>query len=119
VIPAPIAWRAASDVLKHGRPRRGYLGVAGQSVELGERHRAGTGRERGLLVVGVSPDGPAERAGLLIGDILIEVEGQPISSPEDLLDLLTADRVGRTIAVRLLRGGAAQEVGLAVGERTP
>jgi serine protease Do len=118
VIPASIAWRAASDVLKHGRPRRGYLGIAGQAVELGPRHRAGTGCERGLLVVGVNPGGPADDAGLLIGDVLIEVEGQPISSPDDLLDLLTADRVGRTIAARLLRGGAAQEVSLTVAERT-
>jgi S1-C subfamily serine protease len=118
VIPASIAWRAASDVLKHGRPQRGYLGIAGQSVQLGERQRADIGREHALLVVAVTSDGPAERAGLLIGDVVVDVDGQPVSSPEDLLDLLTAERVGRTIPVRLLRGGALQEVSVTIAERT-
>lgn len=118
VIPAPIAWRAASEVLKHGRPRRGYFGIAGQGAELGERQRAVIGRDHGLLVVAVTSGGPADSAGMLVGDVLVEVDGQPVSSTEDLLDLLTADRVGRTIAVKLLRGGALQKVSLSVTERT-
>jgi len=118
VIPAPIVWRAASDVVKHGRPRRGYLGIAGQPVQLSERQRGGTERDRGLLIVGMTPGGPADAAGLLTGDVLVEFDGQPVSSPEDLLDLLTADRVGRTIAARLLRGGTLQTVSLSVTERT-
>lgn len=117
VIPASIAWRAASDVLKHGRPRRGYLGVAGQPVQLAERQQAGAARDRGLLIVGVTPGGPADAAGLLIGDVLIEFEGQPVSAAEDLLDLLTTDRVGRAAKVRLLRAGAPQEVSVTVTER--
>jgi S1-C subfamily serine protease len=117
VIPASIAWRAASDVLKHGRPRRGYLGVAGQPVQLAERQQAGAARDRGLLIVGVTPGGPADAAGLLIGDVLIEFEGQLVSAAEDLLDLLTTDRVGRAAKVRLLRAGAPQEVSVTVTER--
>jgi serine protease Do len=118
VIPAPIAWRAASDVLKHGRPRRGYLGIAGQPAQLGERQRAAASRDRGLLIVGVTAGGPADAAGLTVGDVLIEFGGQPVSSPEDLLDLLTADRVGQKVAAKILRGGTPQEVTLAVTERT-
>jgi S1-C subfamily serine protease len=118
VIPAPIAWRAASDVLKHGRPRRGYLGIAGQPVELGERQRGGTDRDRGLLVVGLTAGGPADRGGVLVGDVLIAFDGQPVSSPEDLLDLLSADRVGKKITTRLLRAGTPLDVELAVTERT-
>jgi serine protease Do len=117
VIPAPIAWRAASDVLKHGRPRRGYLGIAGQPVQLEERQQGGAGRDRGLLIVGITAGGPADTAGLLIGDVLIEFDGQPVSAPEDLLDLLTADRVGRAVRTKLLRGGASHEVSVTVAER--
>ncbi len=118
VIPAPIVWRAASEVLKHGRPRRGYLGIAGQPVQLAERQRGGLDRDRGLLIVGLTEGGPADTTGLLVGDVLVEFDGQPVSSPEDLLDLLTADRVGRKIAVRLLRAGAAQTADVTVTERT-
>jgi S1-C subfamily serine protease len=118
VIPAPIVWRAASEVLKHGRPRRGYLGIAGQPIQLTERQRGGLDRDRGLLIVGITADAPADQAGLLVGDVLVDFDGQPISSPEDLLDLLTADRVGRTVAARLLRGGTLQTVNLSVSERT-
>ena len=105
VIPAPIAWRAASEVLKHGRPRRGYLGIAGQPVELAERQRGGHDRSRGVLIVGLTPGGPAEAGGVMVGDILIAFDGQPVSSPEDLLDLLTADRVGRQVPAAFVRGG--------------
>jgi S1-C subfamily serine protease len=118
VIPASIAWRAASDVLKHGRPRRGYLGIAGQPVELSERQRGGADRDRGLLIVGLTPGGPADAANLLVGDVLIEFDGQPVSAPEDLLDLLTADCVGRPVKTRLLRAGASHDVSVTVAERT-
>jgi serine protease Do len=117
VIPASIAWRAASDVVKHGRPRRGYLGIAGQPVELSERQRGGAAGARGLLIVGVTSGGPADAAGLLIGDVLIEFDGQPVSAPEDLLDLLTADRVGGAAQTKLLRAGASHEVSVTVAER--
>jgi serine protease Do len=117
VIPASIAWRAASDVVKHGRPRRGYLGIAGQPVELSERQRGDTPRDRGLLIVGLTQGGPADAAALLVGDVLIEFDGQPVSAPEDLLDLLTTDRVGRAVNVRLLRAGRSHEVSVTVTER--
>ena len=118
VIPASIAWRAASDVGRHGRPRRGYLGIAGQPVDLSERQQGGAAHDRGLLIVGITPGGPADGAGLLIGDVLIEFDGQPVSAPEDLLDLLTADRVGRAVKTRLLRAGAPRDVTVTVAERT-
>jgi S1-C subfamily serine protease len=118
VIPASIAWRAASDVLKHGRPRRGYLGIAGQPVQLGERQKDLVGRDRALLVVGLTSGGPAEAAGLLVGDVLAEFDGQAVSSPEDLLDLLAADRIGKSAQAKVLRGGAVQNVAVTVTERT-
>jgi S1-C subfamily serine protease len=118
VIPVSIAWRSAKDVLEHGQPRRGYLGLAGQSVRLPEPQRGPDGQEHALLVVGVSSGSPAEAAGLLVGDVLLDFGGQPIQSPEDLLQGLSSDRVGKAVRLKLLRGGQSHEVTVTVGERT-
>jgi S1-C subfamily serine protease len=117
VIPAPIAWRSAAHVLEHGRPRMGFLGVSGQPVRLPERQRPEDGRDRGLLVVGVTPGGPAEAGGVLIGDLILELDQQPVSSTDGLLGLLTGDRVGRAVTLRVLRGGALRDLAVTVGER--
>jgi S1-C subfamily serine protease len=117
VIPAPIVARAASDVLKHGRPRRGFLGIAGQSVELDARQRQIAGRDRALLVVGVTSGGPADKAELLVGDLVFEMDAQAVSSSEDLLDLLSAERIDRPTAVKILRGGVIREISITVTER--
>jgi S1-C subfamily serine protease len=119
IIPAAIAWKTAAEVLQHGRPKRGYLGLAGQRVELGARHQQELSRERGLLIVGVTADGPADRAGLLVGDIMLEFEGEAVESAEDLLDRLTGDRAGKTAALGLLRAGKRQTVSVTVAERQP
>lgn len=116
-IPVSIAWAAAAQVLTSGTPRRGFVGVAVQPVELPAAQR-GAGRERGLLVVGVTTSSPAETAGLLVGDILIEFDGRATESPEDLLDALTERLVGRTVPARVLRGAEIREVHIAVAERT-
>src|SRR5438552_1870661 len=117
VIPAAIAWKTAADVLQHGRLKRGYLGLAGQPVSLPDRQRGTDGREQALLVVGVTAGSPADAAGLLIGDVMLDFDGHPVEAPEDLLDLLAGDRVGTSVSVRVLRGAAIQELTVRVGER--
>jgi S1-C subfamily serine protease len=117
VIPASIAWKTAATVLEHGSLKRGFLGLAGQPVALTENQHAGVGRERALLVVGVTNGSPASAAGVLVGDILLEFDGHEIDSPEELLDLLLGDRVGRAVPLKVLRGGAAVEFSVTVGER--
>jgi S1-C subfamily serine protease len=117
VIPASIAWQTAATVLEHGHLKRGYLGIAGQPVQLAEHQRAGIGRGDALLVVAVTTGSPAAAAGVLVGDVLLELDGRPISSPEDLLDLLAGDLVGRAATLRLLRGGTATDVAVTIGER--
>ena len=117
VIPAAIAWKAAQDVLEHGRPRRGYLGVAGQAVQLAAGQRPAADRETAVLIVGVTPDSPAASAGLIVGDVLTDFDGQPIESPEDLLDVLVGDRVGRQVELRILRGGKPETLSVTVGEK--
>jgi serine protease DegQ len=116
VIPASIAWKTAATVLEHGQLKRGYLGIAGQPVRLPDNQRAGE-RDTALLVVGVTADGPAATAGILVGDLIAELDGHPVESPEDLLDLLLGDRVGRPVTLKVLRAGAAKELPVTVGER--
>ena len=110
VIPASIAWKTAATVLEHGSLKRGYLGIAGQPVALPEGQRGSDAREHALLVVGVTSGSPASAAGVLVGDVLLEFDGHAIESPEELLDLLLGDRVGRQVAVKTLRGGKVEEL---------
>ena len=116
VIPSDIAWKTARGLLEHGRVKSGYIGIAGQQVQLSEGQRA-EGRDEALLVIGVSGDGPAAKAGVMVGDVIVSFDGQPITSPDDLLDVLTGERIGKAAAVGILRGGAAQTVSVTVGER--
>src|SRR5687767_5965707 len=117
VIPAAIAWKTAATVIAHGRLKRGYLGIAGQPVALPANQRGGEEREEALLVVGVTSGSPAAAAGVLVGDLLLDFDGNAIGSPEDLLDLLVGDRVGREVRLRVMRGGVASDLTVTVGER--
>jgi S1-C subfamily serine protease len=115
-IPAAIAWAAAAQVLTAGTPRRGFVGLAVQPATLAPAQR-GEGRERGLLVVGVTPSSPAEAAGLIVGDVLLDFDGRATETADDLLDLLTDRRIGQSVKARTLRGDTVREVQLSVAER--
>jgi S1-C subfamily serine protease len=117
IIPAAIAWKTAATLLEHGGLKRAYLGVAGQPVTLADSQRTADDRSKALLVVGVTSGSPAAIGGLIVGDVLLAFDGQPIEAPEDLLDLLTGDRVGRVVTLRVLRGGSATDITVTVGER--
>jgi S1-C subfamily serine protease len=116
VIPSSIAWKAAQNLLEHGRMKSGYIGIAGQPVQLPEGQRT-EGREEAVLVIAVNKDGPAAKGGVLVGDIILALDGQPVTSPDDLVDLLTGDRVGKTATLGLLRGGTATSLAVTIGER--
>jgi len=115
-IPVPVAWKAVSTIVEHGHAKRGYLGIVGQPVRLADTQRA-EHRERGLLIAGIASAGPADKAGVLVGDIVFALDEHPIESPEDLLDLLAVTRVGSQATLRMLRGGAPVEIPITIGER--
>jgi S1-C subfamily serine protease len=117
VIPASIAWASASQLLSTGTPRRGFVGLAVQPVQLPASQRP-DGRERALLIVGITPDSPADAAGLIVGDILLELDGHPTETADDLLDLLTGSRVGQSVPARTLRGGGVRDVQITVAEKS-
>jgi S1-C subfamily serine protease len=117
VIPASIAWAAAGRVLEQGQTRRGYLGVMGHAVKLPEAQAASCGRETALLVVGVAPQSAADSAGVLVGDIVLALDDASTASPEDLLDLLATQTVGRRALLKVLRGNTTVDLPVTIGER--
>lgn len=119
VIPVNLAWQIATTLSQHGSVRRGYLGVRSQPAPITPAQQKALGRDQhsGLLLVGVEEDSPAERGGLIVGDILVAISGQPVSDPDELLPRLSGDVVGKPVPVEVLRGGQPQVVTVNVGER--
>ncbi len=116
-IPTATIGRVADALLAHGRVKRGYLGVSAQTVRLPTSVVQQAGQETGLLLGAVEADSPAERSGLFMGDTLILFDGQRVTQSDDLLGLLSGDRVGKTVSARILRGGQLTEVNVLIGEQ--
>jgi len=121
ILPVEIASKIAASLVEHGSTRRGYLGLAGQAVRLSDRQREATGSSSssssGLLVVAVAEGSPADAAGLLVGDVLVEFDGRPVPSPIDLLELLYERTAGQAVPLRVLRGGQLHEVTITIGDK--
>jgi S1-C subfamily serine protease len=116
-IPIPTIARVAEALVHHGKVRQGYLGIGAQPVRLPESQRGQIGQETGLLIASIEPNSPADKSGLLIGDILVTFDGVALHQLDDLLGLLTSNRVGTAVPVRLVRAGQVQEINVTVGER--
>lgn len=117
VIPTRTLQRTVESILQHGRVRRGYLGVGAQAVELPPAIRAKVGQEVGLLLLSVEPRGPAGQSGLLLGDTLVTLNGQPLRSLQELLAGLSSDLIGRKVPAQVVRGGQVREMSVLIGER--
>ncbi len=116
LIPVGTIGRIAEELLARGRVFRGYLGLGLQPAELPAG--AGTGDSSGgLLVAAVQAGGPAERAGVIVGDILVSLDGRPCGTTEDVLAVLSNARPEQAMPAVLLRGGSRREITLVVGER--
>jgi S1-C subfamily serine protease len=117
-IPAAVAWGIAEALAKQGFIKRGYLGISSQLVQLPQAQRAGRSQEHGLLIVQVDEKSPAQKGGLLLGDILVAIDGHLLKDTEDLRSSLTGDRVGKTIPIEVIRGGTLQTLQVTVGQRS-
>lgn len=119
-IPAGTAWRVASSLARFGRVRRGYLGIRSQVVEIpaSSAQILNRAQSTGLLLVGVERGQPAERAGLMVGDILTGLNGTPIADQDALLDRLNEDVTGKVLPLEIIRGGKLTRIDIQVGERS-
>jgi S1-C subfamily serine protease len=118
-IPVATVERVVAELLERGTIRRAYLGIGMQPVRVPQSLAAklNLASDLGLLVVSLESGGPADRGGLLIGDVLLEIDGAAVSDPADVLAHLGRDRIGQAVETRVIRGGQAKTVNVTVGER--
>lgn len=115
-MPAATVERVVGQLVKNGRVSRGYLGLRLQGVELPGSAAKLVNADRGLLVVGVEPDGPGDKAGVLVGDILLALAGTSIGQSDSVPATLGSETVGTTLSMKILRGGEPANLALVVGE---
>lgn len=118
-IPASTVQTIAEKLLQRGFVPRAYLGVGAQQVPLSDelRKKLAVPNRAGLIVLAVEPAGPAEKAGILIGDVLIGVGENSIERNEDLQTFLDSSLIGKSVKVSYVRAGALNHTQLVVGER--
>lgn len=118
-VPASTINKISDTLLKQGRIPRGYLGVGLQPVRLPNslREMLQRNEKTAAIVLEVHSDGPADKAGIVIGDILVSLGGQSITRLEDVQSLLAGDAIGKTLPLKFIRGGAVQDGNIVVAER--
>jgi S1-C subfamily serine protease len=118
-IPLETAWKVADTLAKHGRIKRGYLGIRSQTVNLPPdvKYQLNRQQETGLLIVGLEADSPAGKGGIMVGDLLVGIAGEAIEHHDELFIRLSGEMVGKSVPLDVLRGGTLQVVKVAVGER--
>jgi len=119
VIPNMYIHKVVELLKSHGKVPRGYLGIRSQPTSLPESQRQQLERSQksGLLLVSIEEQSPAARGGLMVGDILVGLNQQPIADPQDLFANLAGLNVGSEIPVEILRGGQLQTISVIIGER--
>ncbi len=115
-IPHATVAQVVATLREHGRVKRGYLGVALQTVRLNERQRAGRDQSRGALIVGLAAGGPADKAGLLVGDIIVSAGGIVVGDIDDVQAALQGVSTGAQKTLELIRGSSLTTVDVVVGE---
>jgi S1-C subfamily serine protease len=118
-IPASSVNRVADSLLEKGYLPRGYFGIGVQGVAIPEalRKKLSVPGQNGVIVVSVEPAGPADRAGVLLGDILVGLDDASVEGIEDLQSFSDSGVIGKPVKARLIRAGALAEVTITVGER--
>jgi S1-C subfamily serine protease len=119
VIPASTVSRVIDELLTRGHIARGYLGLGMYPLRLPGNLRASLSLrgESGIMVVAVEAESPAEKAGIMIGDILVEFDGSPVRDTDEVQVFLGSERVGKKVATTIVRAGSLKELTIVVGER--
>lgn len=116
-IPVSTIRSSVAALLADGKIQQGYLGVGVQPARLPDTVADSLDQETGLLVVSVEKDSPAEKAGIIVGDILTSLGDEPIEHVDELLIILASTKVGIEITAAIVRGGTAQKVKVTIGSR--
>jgi S1-C subfamily serine protease len=118
-IPTSTINRTVDQLLAKGHVFRGYFGAGLQPVRLARTSKdtQPSGSGRGVLVVSIDPDGPAARAGLLVGDIVVAWNAEQVDQVRDIMRLLGSESAGKTVDLGLIRGGTPMPLKVVIGER--
>jgi S1-C subfamily serine protease len=118
-IPLATVNRVVDELIEKGRIAKPYLGLAMQPVAVPEslRGKIAASANNTLLVVHVEPSGPADKAGILLGDVVIELQGNAVEDTSDIQQLLGSAKVGDTVQATVLRGGAPVKVSITLADR--
>lgn len=116
-IPVATVNRVMAQLLERGYVARGWIGAAMQPVQLDPKTRQRLKHEAGLLLLSIEPDGPAARAGLLVGDVIAAIDGKNVEGFDQLLDVLGGDVVGKKLKLEVVRAGQSVSVDVVIGER--
>jgi S1-C subfamily serine protease len=118
-IAANTAKFVLGELIRHGRVRRGYIGISAAQTRLPRRLRreADVAQESAVVVSAVEASSPAGRAGILAGDVLLALDAQAVTGADDLVRLLTAEKIGRPVEIDLMREGARRKLSLTPEER--
>ncbi len=117
-IPVSLARQVMDQIIATGSVTRGWIGVEVQDItpDLAESFKL-PAASKGVLIAGVVRGGPADRAGVKPGDILVEVEGKPVLDSSAMLNLVAEAQPGKVALLKVLRNSAAVTVKLTVGKR--
>ena len=118
-IPVSAINKVTDTLLEKGHIPRGYLGVGLQLVRLPDalREKLQWSEKTAAIVMDVHPNGSADKAGIVIGDILVSLAGLPVTRLEDIQSHLAGDAIGKTLPLKFIRGGSIQEANVVVEER--
>jgi S1-C subfamily serine protease len=118
-IPSSTLTRVAEEIVTKGRVERPYIGLVMQPVQIPAslQKRASITASSGLLVMHVEPGGPADSAGALLGDVLVEMDGRTFDDLEDVQDAIGNKSVGQEVHATVIRGGEKREITIRLGER--
>ena len=118
-VPLSTVNRVVDELLAKGHISRGYLGVGLQPIAIPDAlaTQLKLTAPAGVIVLSVEPKGPAERAGVLIGDILVALNGKPVKDTDDVQSVLEPDFVGKPVKGAIVRGGVLTETSITIGER--
>jgi len=109
-VPASAVSRVTDELLSRGHVRRGFLGVGLHPVQLPDGGR-------GLIILSLEPGGPAHKGGVIVGDVLLTLDGETVDDTDAVQSHLGAEQIGKTISAEVLRGGSRIKIGIVPAER--